>query len=100
MGSPPPAWAALALLSSVPQARHLPEPYALLADVPPTFWPPPGWFRRHARTPVGSARIVPLCMSCEPQPGPFEGHNDRKQVTGFMVYRRGQFRVSKGDNSE
>src|ERR1039457_6157375 len=83
MGSPPPVWAARVPEPCVPPAWRYPAPSAPLAGAPPASGPPPGSFRPHARTPAGSARIVPLWLSCSPKPSFLLGLEARNKVHGL-----------------
>src|SRR5664280_3045932 len=80
MGSPPPVWAARVPEPCAPPARRYPAPSAPLAGAPPVSGPPPGSFRPHVRTPAGSARIVPLWLSCSPKPSFLLGLEARNKV--------------------
>src|SRR5450631_3760519 len=80
MGSPPPVWAVRVPEPCVPPAWRYPAPSALLAGAPPVSGPPPGSFRPHVRTPAGSARIVPLWLSCFPKPSFLLGLEARNKV--------------------
>src|ERR1039457_7043396 len=83
MGSPPPVSAARVPAPCVPPALHWPAPFALLAGAPPVSGPPPGSFRPRARTPAGSARIVPLWLSCSPKPHFLLGFEARNKIHGL-----------------
>src|ERR1017187_2321098 len=80
MGSPPPVWAARVPEPCVPPVWRYPAPSAPLAGAPPVSGPPPGSFRPHVRTPAGSARIVPLWLSCSPKPSFLLGLEARNKV--------------------
>src|SRR5450631_4078081 len=83
MGSPPPVWAVRVPEPCVPPAWRYPAPSALLAGAPPVSGPPPGSFRPHVRTPAGSARIVPLWLSCSPKLSFLLGLEARNKVHGL-----------------
>src|ERR1035441_455243 len=83
MGSPLPVSAARVPVSCVPPASRWPTPSAPLAGAPPVSGPPPGSFRPHVRTPAGSARIVPLWLSCSPKPSFLLGLEARNKVHGL-----------------
>src|ERR1035438_4936889 len=80
MGSLPPIWAARVPEPCVPPAWRYPAPSEPLAGAPPVSGPPPGSFRPHVRTPAGSARIVPLWLSCSPKPSFLLGLEARIKV--------------------
>src|SRR5450755_4989291 len=80
MGSLPPVWAARVPEPCVPPAWRYPAPSAPLAGAPPASGPPPESFRPHVRTPAGSARIVPLWLSCSPKPSFLLGLKARNKV--------------------
>src|SRR5208282_1212897 len=82
MGWPLPALAVPVLESSVPPAPRWPAPCAPLAGVRPTSAPPPVSSRPRVRTPAGSARIVPLWLSCSPKPDLLRA---RTPKTRYMV---------------
>src|ERR1019366_5937799 len=101
MGSLPPVWAARVPEPCVPPAWRYPAPSAPLAGAPPVSGPPPGSFRPHVRTPAGSARIVPLWLSCFPKPSFLLGLEARNKVYDLWFtggpdqsIERGQFRVA------
>src|ERR1035441_6199331 len=83
MGSPLPVSAARVPVSCVPPASGWPTPSAPLAGAPPISGQPPGSFRPHVRTPAGSARIVPLWLSCSPKPSFLLGLEARNKVHGL-----------------
>src|SRR5664279_4182415 len=95
MGSPPQVSVAHVPVSCAPPASRWPTPSAPLAGAPPVSGPPPGSYRHHVRTPAGSARIVPLWLSCSPKPSFLLGQRP-KQGTRFMVYRWGQISIERG----
>src|SRR5271169_3795802 len=83
MGSPLPVSAARVPEPSVPPASRWPAPSAPPADAPPISGPPPGSFQSHVRTPAGSARIVPLWLSCSPKPSFFLGPEAQNKIHGL-----------------
>src|SRR5258708_17770249 len=106
MESPPPVSAARVPEPCVPPASHWPAPYAPLADAPPVFGPPPGSSRPHVRTPAGSARIVPLWLSCSPKPSFLLGVEARNKIHGLWFtggarseHRKGPIQSSELNSS-
>src|SRR5208337_3877774 len=81
MGSPPQVSVARVPLSCAPPASRWPTPSAPLAGAPPVSGPPPGSYRHHVRTPAGSARIVPLCLSCSSKPSFLLGQTPKTRYT-------------------
>src|SRR5665213_1399414 len=77
---------------SVLPASRWPAPSAPLAGAPPVSGLPPESFRTHARTPAGSARIVPLWLSCSPKPSFLPGPEARNKIHGLWF--------TGGDRSE
>src|SRR5664280_2483750 len=106
MGSPPPVWAARVPEPCVPPAWRYPAPSAPLAGAPPASGPPPGSFRPHVRTPAGSARIVPLLLSCFPKPSFLLGLKARNKVYDLWFtggarskHRKGPIQSSELNNT-
>src|SRR6266498_187151 len=102
MESPPPAWDAPVPESSDPPPPRSPAPFAPPAGARPTSAPPPVSFRPHARTPAGSARIVPLWLSCSPKPCLLPGVQARNNIHDFWFtggakseYRKGPIQSSE-----
>src|ERR1700683_1941536 len=102
MGSPFPVSVARVPAPYVPPASRWPVPSAPLADAPPVSGPPPGSFRSHVRTPAGSARIVPLWLSCSPKPSFLPGREARNKVHGlwFIGGARSEYRKGPIQSSE
>src|SRR5438105_70798 len=83
MGSPTQVSVAHAPEFCVQPVVRWPTPSAPLAGAPPVSGQPPGSFRPHARTPAGSARIVPLWLSCSPKLSFLLGLAARNKVHGL-----------------
>src|ERR1035437_7463276 len=75
-GPPPGSFRNLAFRrhGATPRLPHPPPVH------PPVPGPPPGSFRPHVRPPAGSARIVPLWLSCSPKPSFLLGPEARNKV--------------------
>src|ERR1051326_2146291 len=101
MGSPTQVSVAHAPEFCVQPVVRWPTPSAPLAGAPPVSGQPPGSFRPHARTPAGSARIVPLWLSCSPKPSFLLGRTPKTRYTvyGLQVgpdqHRKGPIQSSE-----
>src|ERR1035438_770646 len=81
MGSPTQVSVARVPVSCAPPASHWPPPSAPLVGAPPVSGQLLGSFRPHVRTPAGSARIVPLWLSCSPKPSFLLGRTPKTRYT-------------------
>src|ERR1017187_9586352 len=83
MGSSPPVSDGRVPAPFVPPASRWPAPSAPLAGAPPVSGPLPGSFQSHVHTPAGSARIVPLWLSCSPKPSVLLGPEAQNKIHGL-----------------